>query len=141
MAHYVSRGREFNGMNKRIFTSIKKLSLIIFTSALIACSSSPQHVSPSRPLVENIQYSNQVDVPEEIWLDLDTRNESFSFTYKEKLISVGNTYLSALGNICRPITASSDKNVDKRVVCRKEFGDGWYLTPDIILMENDEFPF
>lgn len=91
--------------------------------------------------MEQVQYSNHKLVPEQYWLDLDTQKGTFSFTYKGSSVTVGQTYLSALGNICRPIMTKSAISVDKRVVCRNKQAQGWYLTPDIILMDSDEFSF
>lgn len=128
-------------MNKPTTSHLKRLGLLFFVFSLTACSSGPEHVTASRPLVESVQYTNHRSVPEQFWLDLDTRKQPFSFVYKNAAVTVGDTYLSALGNICRPITAQTNTNVDKRVVCRNKMGEGWYLTPDIILMESNEFSF
>ncbi|WP_394145918.1 hypothetical protein [Vibrio atypicus] len=128
-------------MNKPTTSHLRKLGLLFFVFSLTACSSGPEHVTASRPLVENVQYSNNKSVPEQFWLDLDTRKEEFLFVYKGASVTVGEAYLSALGNICRPITAQTDLNIDKRVVCRNDRVEGWHLTPDIILMESNEFSF
>ncbi|MDF4280653.1 hypothetical protein P3371_24785, partial [Vibrio parahaemolyticus] len=124
-------------MNVTTSSIVKRTGVILSVLLLTACSSAPDHVTASRPLVESVNYSHQTEVPSEFWSALNNNKGNYAFTYNGKTINVHPEYLSALGNFCRPVIASDNLGKHKRVVCKARANESWYLVPDIIHSEGD----
>lgn len=125
-------------MNVTTSSIVKRTGVIVSVLLLTACSSAPDHVTASRPLVESVNYSHQTEVPSEFWSALNNNKGNYAFTYNGKTINVDPEYLSALGNFCRPVIASDNLSKHKRVVCKARANESWYLVPDIIHSEGDQ---
>ncbi len=125
-------------------------SLILFS--LVACSSAPPVLTPSKPLVNGKVVKLGVLIPIKYHDFLSRSSLGESKVINGFRVLLGEQFTSALGNSCRVLVVSAEKGQvnllntsqishNKRIACELEEDKQWRLIPAIIEQANEKSIF
>ncbi|MFJ5161292.1 hypothetical protein ACIP6T_19140 [Pantoea sp. NPDC088449] len=111
-------------MNKTIRFMVMLLAL-----PLAGCAYSPKQVDASRPLVNKSDATHLQAMPENLQQSLNTLPQGAALSANGATFTLGQRYVSALGQDCVELLVNSNRNQSQRTACKN--ADRWYLIPQL----------
>lgn len=111
-------------MNKTI-----RFLVIMLVLPIVGCAYSPKQVDASRPLVIKSDTSYLKALPENLQQSLNTLPQGAALSVNNTTFTLGQRYISALGQDCVELLVDSNRNQSQRGACKNV--DRWYLIPQL----------
>lgn len=111
-------------MNKAI-----RLLVILLTLSLAGCAYSPKQVDASRPLVNKSDQTDLQVMPVNLQQSLNTLPKGAALSANGATFTLGQRYVSALGQECVELLLNRDRIQSQRSACKN--ADRWYLIPQL----------